>query len=179
MGISRKIGTAACAMVLAASAGCAQYAGHQRGLAEELRATRQQAELERQRVLELESRLAWLEQNTHTLNQQLDAPRSERLLLERLDTLIALNQRLLSERALRPAVDPARAEREQPSSLDMPDSPECNVGLNTEEKIRQLVMRLRGERSPWRVDGLSYEESEALRFLLRRERQLDAKNPWQ
>jgi len=45
--------------------------------------------------------------------------------------------------------------------------------------VLELVLQLRGERSPWRVDGLSYEESQALRLLLRAERELDHENPWQ
>lgn len=181
MGNSRKIWTVACGALLWATVGCAHYGGADRGLADELRATKQQAELERTRVLELEARLAWLEQKTREFDQHAAATRDQRMLLDKLDMLIALNQRLLSEHATLLTSPPAQIiqSSEQPSSLASAAAPECNVGLSTEEKIRQLVLRLRGERSPWRVDGLSYEESEALRFLLRRERQLDAKNPWQ
>lgn len=167
------------------ASGCAQHAQTTAELERALERSRQQAGQERNRVLALEARLLRLEYEAALEKPEaLDTQRSpstsiDQRLVERLDMLIALNQSLLQRslaeqspaaHAIEPAAAPAPAEHL---------TPECEAGLSTEQKIRQLVLQLRGQRSPWRVDGLSYEESEALRFLLREERQLDRHNPWQ
>ena len=168
------------------ASGCAQHAQTTAELERALERSRQQAEQERNRVLALEARLLRLEYEAALEKPEaLDTQRSpststDQRLVERLDTLIALNQSLL-QRSLAPAahaVEPAAAPAPVPAPAEHL-TPECGAGLSTEQKIRQLVLQLRGQRSPWRVDGLSYEEGEALRFLLREERQLDRHNPWQ
>lgn len=168
-----------------------------RGLERELQAARAEAAVEQRRVYELEARLARLEYHaeqppaTPVANPAGGDPTVQR----QLDALIALNQELLREvQANRertalaapavappapvPAVltPPAAAQQSQTASTI---GPECNTGLTTEQKILQLVLELKGNRSPWRVDGLTYEESQALRVLLRGERPLDHENPWQ
>lgn len=168
-----------------------------RGLERELQAARAEAAVEQRRVYELEARLARLEYHaeqppaTPVANPAGGDPTVQR----QLDALIALNQELLREvQANRertalaapavappapvPAVltPPAAAQQSQTASTL---GPECNTGLTTEQKILQLVLELKGNRSPWRVDGLTYEESQALRVLLRGERPLDHENPWQ
>ena len=158
-----------------------------RGLEQELRTARAEAALEQRRVYELETRLAHLEVRAQ---QAPAAPapgagRGDPAIQRQLDVLIALNQELLREAqanrepaSVSPAsVSPASAA---PASIvPAAVAPECNTGLTTEQKILELVLALKGERSPWRVDGLSYEESQAMRILLRSERPLDHENPWQ
>ena len=162
-----------------------------RGLEQELHAARAEAAVEQRRVYELEARLARLEYRTEQPRATVaTATGGDPAVKRQLDALIALNQELLRE---------ARANREQaalapgalaPAALAAPVAvqqtptpsalgPECNTGLSTEQKILQLVLELKGHRSPWRVDGLTYEESQALRLLLRTERPLDRENPWQ
>lgn len=154
-----------------------------RGLQQELAISQHEASLERQRVHELEARLTLLEERSEA-EAQVPPPStplpSDPMLKRQLDVLIALNQEMLdqtraSQRAV--AVVPT-----QPAPIEAPRTsaigPECNAGLTTEQKVLELVLQLRGERSPWRVDGLSYEESQALRVLLRAERELDHENPW-
>jgi hypothetical protein len=153
-----------------------------RGLQQELAAAQREASLERERVHALEARLTRLEARSEDQTRvQNAALPSEPGLEQRLDVLIALNQQLLHETraSQQPAavVPTAVARSEAPRTSTV--GPECNTGLTTEQKVLELVLQLRGERSPWRVDGLSYEESQALRLLLRAERELDEKNPWQ
>jgi hypothetical protein len=154
-----------------------------RGLEHELRTARAEAAFEQRRVHDLEARLARLEQRAELppVSPAPSAAAGEAMVTRQLDALITLNQELLREAQTNrqstvvalPNVAPAEAAT--PSTL----APECDTGLTAEQKILQLVLELKGERSPWRVDGLSYEESQALRVLLRSERQLDRDNPWQ
>ena len=159
-----------------------------RGLERELATARAQAAFEQTRVRELENRLTRLEANSQAApNPAANDSTTE----QQLNLLIALNQQLLLETQANreQRAQPAPAPAPPPPSTAIPtqstlrstplEAPECNAGLTTEEKILQLVLSLKGERSPWRVDGLSYEESQALRVLLREERALDRDNPWQ
>jgi len=165
-----------------------------RGLERELQTARAEAALEQRRVYELEARLARLEVRTQPAPAAVtpSAGGGDPTLQRQLDMLIALNQELLREAranreqtsvaaastaaaAVIPALTPAVMPQQMPNGV----GPECNTGLTTEQKILELVLTLKGERSPWRVDGLSYEESQALRVLLREERPLDLENPWQ
>jgi len=153
-----------------------------RGLQQELAISQREAALERQRVHELEARLTLLEERSEA-QAPVAPPPSDPMLKQQLDVLIAMNQQLLDETraSQRPAtVVPTQMPQVQtvaPRTAAI--GPECNAGLTTEQKVLELVLQLRGERSPWRVDGLSYEESQALRVLLRAERELDHENPWQ
>ena len=161
-----------------------------RGLERELRVARAEAALEQRRVYELENRLIRLEESSKAEASASQAAAGDAALQRQLDVLIALNQQLLVEtqahreqRSLpAPAAPPAPAPAPTPpppATLNQSKLPECDAGLTTEQKILQLVLSLKNERSPWRVDGLSYEESQALRVLLREERALDRDNPWQ
>jgi len=162
-----------------------------RGLERELRVAREEAALEQRRVYELENRLVRLEESSKGEASTSQAAAGDATLQRQLDVLIALNQQLLmqtqanrEQRALpAPAAappPPAPAPTPPPAATPAQSKlPECNAGLTTEQKILQLVLSLKNERSPWRVDGLSYEESQALRVLLREERALDRDNPWQ
>lgn len=165
-----------------------------RGLERELRVAREEAALEQRRVYELENRLIRLEESSKAEVSASQAAASDAAQRRQLDVLIALNQQLLLEtqanreqRSLpppaatppAPAPAPAPAPTHPATTQAQSKLPECNAGLTTEQKILQLVLSLKNERSPWRVDGLSYEESQALRVLLREERALDRDNPWQ
>lgn len=172
------------ALVLTLTA-CMPGARSERGLQRELAQARYQAETEHARVQQLEERLARVEQAQATQRAPIDpAERKQSRVSAQLEQLILMNQNLLLEvqaqRVQETLVTPTPVMSSAPGvrpSGNVP--PECNTGLSTEQKILELVLELRGQRSPWRVDGLSYEESQALRFLLRRERELDARNPWQ
>jgi hypothetical protein len=162
----------------------------ERGLQQELAAAQREASLERERVQALEARLTRIEERASIPLTSAATP-SDPELKRQLAALIALNQQMLHETRAnqRPAaVVPTAALQSEVVQNEAPPSgtlgqgalgPECNTGLTTEQKVLELVLQLRGERSPWRVDGLSYEESQALRLLLRAERELDEKNPWQ
>ncbi|HEY6725272.1 MAG TPA: hypothetical protein VI197_14655 [Polyangiaceae bacterium] len=171
-----------------------------RGLEQELQAARSEAALEQRRVHELEARLAHLEIRALQTPAAASAGTGDPTIQRQLNLLIALNQELLREAqanrervpvapaalapvALTPAtLTPAALTPATPPQRTVPASgvsPECNAGLTTEQKILELVLALKGERSPWRADGLSYEESQALRVLLRADRPLDRDNPWQ
>jgi len=159
-----------------------------RGLERELRVAREEAALEQRRVYELENRLIRLEESSKAEASASKAAAGDATLQRQLDVLIALNQQMLvasqANREQRPLPAPAAPPTPTPAPAILTPTqssalPECNAGLTTEQKILQLVLSLKNERSPWRVDGLSYEESQALRVLLREERALDRDNPWQ
>lgn len=160
------------------ASGC--VAGHTSDplLKAELAEAQQRNALERQRVMALEARIADLERESASRMQR---ERSEarafenRQVLQKLNELLEVNQRLLreAERARKrdeaPAV--AKQEPEEPAPTDLP------AAQSREEQLRQIVFEMHGEPGRWR-DGLSLEQSEALRVLLKSERPLDLKNPW-
>jgi hypothetical protein len=181
--------------VLLALWGCSPQVQPDRELHEALKSARQQAQLERERVLALELRLARLEEQSAALARKAGHPElvsradvqerstgeTERL-LDKLDLLIGLNRDLARRVEAAPAMAASIPERRvQGEELVLTDAEGASGGedaLATEEQIRMLVRQLRQGRSPWRADGLSYEESQALRLLLRRDRPLDTRNPW-
>jgi hypothetical protein len=138
-------------------------------LSEELSRARANAAWQGARVAELESRLSQLE-------RRLGSPPAEpRLLQNRLDRLIAQNERLLTER---PAACPAAsASPSTPNTWSASPSPTANTPSTLEEQLRPLVERLRGPHDRFK-GPLTHEQNEALRILLKPERRLDLKNPW-
>lgn len=92
----------------------------------------------------------------------IDRRAEDRELVNRLDRLMAMNERLLAEHA--PAPVPAA-------------EPTLSPTLSPEQELRALVERLRGHPgSPH--GGLTREQEGALRVLMRPERTLDTENPW-
>lgn len=168
---------------------CMPRARSEYGLQRELAAARHETQSERLRVQQLEERLARLERAQATRADSPTSPASnpeQARVSAQLEQLILMNQNLLLEVQAQRLQRPGPGPESTPSKLALSTGshpakvpPECNTGLSTEQKILELVLELRGQRSPWRVDGLSYEESQALKFLLRPERELDARNPWQ
>jgi hypothetical protein len=131
-------------------------------------------------VAELEARLVVIERDVVTSKRAQatrDAP-----VLARLDHLIRVNERALqrapmaSEPATGPGPTGPALSSSQPAPAAKDDS--CGEGLPPEEQLEHLVRRLHGHSSGWR-GGLSLEQNQALRVLLRRERELDADSPWQ
>jgi len=155
------------------SGGCAAQRDQELRLSEELGRARADATWEHAHSAELEARLSRIEQRL-VANPE---PRSseQRELLTRLDRVLALNERMLAERAPAP---PAAA------SPSLPATPTSSVATNTpaaassdEDQLRALVERTRGR--PGRRNGvLTREENDALRVLTKPERQLDVDNPW-
>jgi hypothetical protein len=132
-------------------------------------------------VTELEARLVVIERDLATSKRAQtthDAP-----VLAKLDRLIRVNEKLL-QRTPEPApAATATASVPLQSTLSSTEAlateVSCGEGLPPAEQIERLVRRLHGGHgSSWR-GGLSLEQSQALRVLLRRERELDADSPWQ
>jgi type II secretory pathway pseudopilin PulG len=149
--------------LLAISAvGCASQAdAHQRLLGEQARAER--SALEQQlRIAELELRLQQLEARRAPM-----AAAELAAILERLDTVIAQNQALLRAQGT-----PGAAAAVVPTG----DAP--SEDADAKVMLRYWAERLRAGSNRFR-SGLTPEQSAALNTLLRRERPLDPRNPWQ
>jgi len=173
-------------------AGCAAQHDDSLRLSEELGRARADAAWQQARAAELESRMSKLEQRTATA---LSAQRPEdHALLARLDRVLALNERLLAERApgSLPAASGAPSTTPAPAALSptantleptaLPPSASTSLPGDAsmsyqEQVLRTLLERLRTHRaSPH--GGLTREQENALRVLTRPERPLDTENPW-
>jgi len=159
----------------AALGGCAVQHDDALRLSEELGRARADAAWQQARAAALEARLARLEQRVDTA-----APRApsvdDRELLNRLDRLIAENNRLLAERAAPPipSASAASSTTAPPPASALP----ARAGTPTPEaQLRALVEQLRGRPGSLH-GGLTREQEDALRVLMRPERKLDAENPW-
>jgi hypothetical protein len=160
--------------------GCAAQHGDSLRLSEELGHARADAAWEKAHAAELESRIARLEQRSAVT---LSVQRTEdRELWSRLDRMISLNERLLAERAApRPsagsAVPPQAGAMVPTASSAVSTASRATPTLSQEQELRSLVERMRGRPgSPH--GGLTREQEDALRVLLRPERTLDSENPW-
>ncbi|HEY0463442.1 MAG TPA: hypothetical protein VGC79_04495, partial [Polyangiaceae bacterium] len=159
--------------------GCASQHDDSLRLSEELGRARADSAWQRVRAAELESRISQLEQRAGTV---LNAQRGEdRVLVNRLDRLLEMNERLLAARAA--AAIPAGAAPSGPSApaAAPPAATKTAVSsaapLSDEQALRALVQRLRGR--PGRAHGgLTREQENALRVLTQPERELDTENPW-
>lgn len=162
------------------SSGCAAQLVGQNQVASELAHARDEAAAQRARVSELEARLALLEKEV-AAGKRTQAARDAPV-LAKLDRLIRVNEQLLQRTpALAPVANASPPVEPVLSSTELAVDPgdSCGAGLSPAEQIERLVRRLHGgQSSSWR-GGLSVEQSQALRVLLRRERQLDVSNPWQ
>ena len=164
------------ATVLAAAlCGCAVQHDDALRLSEELGRARADAAWQQSRAAALEARLARLEQRVDTA-----APRApsvdDRELLNRLDRLITENNRLLAERVAPPvpSASAVSSTTAPPPASALP----ARAGMPTPEaQLRALVEQLRGRPGSLH-GGLTREQEDALRVLMRPERKLDAENPW-
>jgi hypothetical protein len=161
-------------------AGCAGQRDDSLRLSEELGRARADAAWQQAHAAELESRMLRLEQRTAvTPNAQHAA---DGALLSRLDRLIALNERLLAERAAAP-VTTSGVPKEAPAAHALPPTAASVTSngtptLSDEQELRALVVRLRGRPRPGSPHGgLTREQEAALRVLTRPERELDKENP--
>ena len=168
------------AVLSVALGGCAVQHDDALRLSEELGRARADAAWQQTRAAALEARLARLEQRVDTA-----APRApstdERELLNRLDRLIAENNRLLAERAA-PPVPSASAVSSTTAPPPLPAAvasalPARAATPSVEAQLRALVEQLRGRPGSLH-GGLTREQEDALRVLMRPERKLDAENPW-
>ncbi|HYQ00294.1 MAG TPA: hypothetical protein VER96_16575 [Polyangiaceae bacterium] len=151
--------------------GCAGQQAESLQLSEELGRARADAAWQRSRVAEFEERMSRLEQRAGVAQSMQRA--DERALLSRLERLIAINERLVAERAAAqpPAQSPASSDAKAAQAVPTQST------ADDEQALRALVERLRGHPgSPH--GGLSREQEEALRVLTRPERVLDTENPW-
>jgi len=150
------------AALCVALAGCASQHDESLRLSEELGRARADAAWQQARAADLEARMSRLEQRAGVA--LIDRRAEDRELINRLDRLIAMNERLLAEPTPAPAPTPAA-------------EPKLGPTLSPEQELRAVVERLRGHPgSPH--GGLTREQEGALRVLMRPERTLDTENPW-
>jgi len=145
--------------------GCAAQHDEALRLSEELGRARADAAAQQARAAALESRMSRLEGAALFANGRQPENRE---LLNRLDRLVALNEKLLVERATPPsaAVSPSPAPTAEVAST-----------LSDEEQLRALVVRMRG-RAGRPHDGLTRDQEAALRLLTQPERKLDTEAFW-
>ena len=150
-------------------AACSALGGGDTGLRDELAASRAETQAERERVEALEQRLTQLEHNSQVQVR-------DRRVEARLERLIEQNETILarSQSALCPA--PATQPAAQ-SSMTPPTGSASFEDASDDEQRRQLEERLRAfSRGP--SGGLSLQQREAMRVLLRKDRVLDRSDPW-
>ena len=161
------------------AAGCATQRDDSLRLSEELGRAHADSAWQRARAAELEARMSQLEQRSgaaQTMQRSQD-----REMLNRLERLLEMNERLLAERAA-PAPLAAASSAPVPPTAPAPASATTTAAtptpaLSDEQTLRALVERLRGR--PGRPHGgLTREQEQALRVLLQPERTLDTENPW-
>lgn len=145
---------------------CAAPHANQGPLLLEVERLREENRETRLRARELEMRLSGLEQRAAvtTANEEV---------VQRLDRLIALNAGVLVHVGAEPA-------RELPSTAlpaDEGELAEYEPRSSAEARLLQIFERMRRDQTAW-GGGLSREQREALRILLREERKLDGRNPW-
>ncbi|HET9934110.1 MAG TPA: hypothetical protein VFQ35_25585 [Polyangiaceae bacterium] len=149
-------------------AACSALGGGDTGLRDELAASRAEAQAEHERVQELEQRLAQLELNSKVQVR-------DRRIEARLERLIDQNEALLraqSAPACQPSAPQSTTEPSRPptGTASFADATEGDQKKQLEERLRAFV---RGQGG-----GLSAEQREAMRVLLRKDRVLDRANPW-
>jgi len=166
-------------------AGCATQRDDSLRLSEELGRAHADSAWQRARAAELEARMSQLEQRSGAA--QTMQRNQDRDMLNRLERLIEMNERLLAEHATPaplaaastapvPAPAPAPVTAPAPASATKTAATPAPA-LSDEQALRELVERLRGR--PGRPHGgLTREQEQALRVLLQPERTLDTENPW-
>ncbi len=160
-------------LALSVSGGCTHASAEPDGLKAELARTRQEAARERAELAVLSARLAELERRAQNL------PSEQRATQAKLDQLIALNQALMAR-----GTSSARSETKPtpPSAADWPsDATPSGAREATPTEADQLA-QLRARLNAYvqgAHGGLSREQREAMRALLRPDRVLDPEDPWQ
>ena len=159
--------------------GCAAQHDDTSALNAELIRARADAAAQQTRAADLEARLTRLEQQTATARSAQD-----RQVLNHLDRLLDMNERLLSARETPPTSDAQRTAQATPqpqTKAPKPSAAQSSPSTETQEadeeqQLRALVERMRGRQGSLR-GGLTVEQENALRVLLRSERKLDSENP--
>jgi len=138
----------------------------------QLEAERSKARAAEQRVAELEQRLGKLEQLSTARAAEPSGPAGDSVASEKLDRLIVAQERLV-ERLAEVQAAPARpaAVTKKSSARDPVCRPSAEL-VGFEARLQDLIERAQTDLPPWR-GGLSREKREALRILLREDRQLD------
>ena len=141
-------------------------------------------------VSRLETRIAEIERQQARRDRE-DAARVQQQILDRLDKLVALNETLAANVSTPPVETalglplPSVQEPEAPpqatgnpriDGLPTATAPVPDPDADFRTRLQSLVAEFQTDRSPW--NGFSFEQQQALRVLLRPERQLDTKNPW-
>jgi hypothetical protein len=141
-------------------------------------AERAKAHAAEQRVVELERRLAEVERLAQANASQAARPVSAASAPDKIDRLIAAQELLIERLAEAQAAAAARplATSKKPSAREpicrQPSAEFAGFGA----RLQDLYERAQTDLPPWR-GGLSREKREALRILLREDRELDGRNP--
>jgi hypothetical protein len=174
------------AVLSVAASGCIAQPEDTLRVHEELGRARAEAAWQQAHAAQLQAQAAALESRLSRLERTSDGDANRNneasQLLSRLDRLLDMNERLLAERAVAPAPgDPAPAGVKAPlapavvatktAALDDALTP------SQEQRLRALVASVLAQ-SGNAHGGLTREQENALRLLMRAERKLDTQNPW-
>lgn len=152
-------------------AACSALGGGDTGLREELAASRAEAQAERERVGALEQRLAQLEHNSQVQVR-------DRRVEARLERLIEQNETILARtQSAGVCPSPGAQSGAQQNQTLATGAASFDNDAGESDQMRQLEERLRAfSRGP--SGGLSLQQREAMRVLLRKDRVLDRSDPW-
>jgi hypothetical protein len=147
----------------------------------QLAAERAKTEAAEQRVVELERRLAEVERLAQTTAAHAARPVTASNAPDKIDRLVAAQERLV-ERLVEAQAASAAASLATSATSKKPTArePVCRqpsaefAGFGA--RLQDLFERAQTDLPPWR-GGLSREKREALRILLREDRELDGQNP--
>lgn len=160
---------------------CAGQHDSELRLSEQLGEARAEAAFQRAQASGLARRLARVEERVAASSAV--PAQTNRALLERLDRLLAQNQRLIAAQAAA-AEEPAAAASTakgaapaQPAATSAVAKPDTGLERSQEAQLRALVEGWRGR--PGRLNGpLTREQNQALRVLTKPERKLDSEALW-
>jgi len=167
------------ALLIGSLPGCAASVSISRGWSSsrQARSARAEAMREHAQLVQLEARLFEMEQRLASQARACRATPDPRSVAgasppdpPRTEPLRSEGDFLLEARAVAPAAPPA-------AKIAVAESPQPVAASSEREHVQQLLEGLR-EYTFDPQSGLSLERREALRVLLRRERQLDSVNPW-
>jgi len=149
--------------------GCAAQHDEALRLSEELGRAQANAAAQQARAAALESRVSRIEGAALFANSRQSENRE---LLNRLDRLVALNEKLIAERATPPSAAFAPGTPTSAAPSPAPIAEVASATLSDEEQLRALVIKMRGREGRLH-DGLTREQDAALRVLTQPERKLD------
>jgi hypothetical protein len=186
-GFCSRLGVTALTIALS---GCVAQHDDTLRLHEELGRARGEAVWQQAHAAQLEARAALLESRLSRLEERSDTgatrPVEDSRLLGRLERILELNERLLAELAAPSAVGVAPASDAKAASRAPATKTAAVAGaaasdaltLSQQQLLQVLIESILARPGSGARGGLTRDQENALRLLMRPERKLDTENPW-